>query len=164
MKQNRPLEKEGAGSGWEMIVGGCPRGWYSWYIVVVFVKCRVTKWRSLAPVSDTVLLSSWQDIKWQARAYISISFAMADFRESLEIQSKDKRENRNTWVFQLLGIFVKFAKFSVNDVIIVTDKIFRWPRLHLTVADSASGSPVTQTVHFKQPTHIRISSRGHGPD
>ena len=47
-----------------------------------------------------------------------------------------------------LGIFVKFAKFSVNDVIIVTDKILRWPRLHLTVADSASGSPVTQTEHF----------------
>ena len=56
--------------------------------------------------------------------------------------------NRNTWVLHSVGIFVKFATFSVNDVIIVTDTILRWPRLHLTVADSASGSPVTQTVHF----------------
>ena len=80
--KSRPLEKLGGGSGWEMIVGGCPRGWYSWYIVVVFVKCQMTKWRSLGPVSDTILLSSWQDIKWQARAYISISLVMADFRKS----------------------------------------------------------------------------------
>ena len=80
--KSRPLEKLGGGSGWEMIVGGCPRGWYSWYIVVVFVKCQMTKWRSLGPVSDTILLSSWQDIMWQARAYISISLVMADFRKS----------------------------------------------------------------------------------